>query len=399
MIVLLLACRRAPLAAAAWAPDPSVLRPTTGPPLAWDLVFERELGDLDLWQEGGRAWAHRLSQGSVEEILALADDGSVRWRHPLRDAAFLRLADDGRSLVITDLLGCFAWHDADTGERIAGHTSVLDPFAWDLSADGADVWTWDLEGRLIARRRGVEAPVARIDVSDDEAGADLEVAGAVAYLSAEGALVARSLPDGAVLGRRRSGGGGLCRIEPDRVWILPDDGDEARAVPLDPRTLATLGPPSEDGCGRSPLSWDMYGLTLRHPDGSRSALGHDLDDALLRPDGTLWILDDGRLSGWRPSARSVRGAPLADDQWFDGPPGDEAAEVTFDGARVRVHAVPEGTLVDELLVAVPQQDAEPALIYQAVRRPDGELWLRAFADGRPRWIAIGGPPRVDGGGP
>jgi hypothetical protein len=428
-LLCLVACHhRAPEAAAggqappAPVPDGARLQaaPADWPAVAWDPVFDTELrSGTRLWQVGGRAWGLAPTDGLSEELFALGDDGSVRWRRTVHADDFVRITGDGQSLLIADFLGCFGWFDPDTGEQVDAHSFVLDPWHWDVTADGRDVWTWDDGGRLLGRRRGVDDPVARIGVPADEVGADLQIAGDVLYLETEQALVARSLPDGRVLGRFPWREGEICDATADRIRVWPDPEAEA-PVPLAPGTLRRLGPADPEAC-RGPLDFGYYGLMLRES-GWWSPFGYGHDDALRRPDGTVWLLDGARWSGWRPTERSIRAAPLSEgerlgaaDAWINGDqliyeaggqevtallpsPAEDAwstAEtlVTVSEGAIRVYALPGLALVDQVLVTPPQRTEAAVRLYEVARQPDGALWVAAAIDEQPWWLEIGPPGR------
>ncbi|MFN7147378.1 MAG: hypothetical protein ACK4YP_26655, partial [Myxococcota bacterium] len=332
-----------------------------------------------LYRAGGRLWALVGAIGA-REILALDADGAVRWRAPVQDDGYWRVSEDGRFVVRADFLGCIEVLDADTGARVRGFTWTIDPWSFDVSPDGAHVWTLHEDG-LVGWDIAANTRIATYPLADDEA-PDLFLApdGTFAWLQTEAGLTTRRLSDGAVLGRAPLRDHALCEIDGDRIWVEPrwDAGDP---FPLDARTLDRVGPADPTRCapygraGTRAITDTHYCVTLRDT-GWATPLGTDLTDALLDADGAGWwevhegvathytlhpaatalLPKDAELTTtnaaltWESHRLSVLDDAGAVVAAFTAPRPELAAladghVVTTTGGLVRVHALPDGELV------------------------------------------------------
>lgn len=391
-----------------------------GPPWAWELAFEYDMGEeVLLVEEGGHPWALVAPSGPVEALVALDADAKPLWRHKLLGWAYFRASDDGSTVVVADMVGCIHPVNARTGERGHTHLYTVDPFAWDISADGQVAWSWGGTGNLVFRRFGDGTFDPGVAVGPDEAGGEIEVHGDVLYVEADTVLAARRLPTGELLGQRPWRDARICKLETDRVWVSAADG-AGDATPLHPETLVPLGDPDPDGCRGPRLDFEHYGLVLHHPGGLTTPFGYGHDDALARDDGSVWIVDDSVLSGWTPSPRPVRAHVLAADDgfpveveygdWYKGEVTFLATEttpelrfpvaervsawrwgnvvVTENDGDLRALQLPGLQVIDRLRVSPPRRDG-PATTYEAMLQADGSWRLVVDVDGKTIFLEVG----------
>lgn len=379
--------------------------------------------EATLHRAGGRLWAV-VGEIGDRELLALDDALTIRWRKPLQADEYWRVSADGARVVLADFLGCIVLVDGTTGARVHGFTWTINPWAWDVSPGGGEVWTLHEDG-LVGWRFGAEGErLATFALTEAESGA-LEISpdGTFAWITGDGVLTARSLADGTELGRATLVDHQICEVDGARVWVEPR-WDERAPFPLDARTLARAGAADASRCqgqgtATRRLMWRMYGLAVEDASGWKASLGYHIDDALLDTDGGgWWEVRGGEASHW--AFRAAASVLLPDDPigpadpesvtWADGhveittgsaigtptrfptPKFDSAALapgrlVTTDAGIVRVYALPEGTLVAVHRVLHPLAEDHPVWVSSLVVR-DGRIRALLTGGGRGRIVEI-----------